>query len=230
MKIQLEPQKKCRQPKYIAAIGVLSSAALLTGCGGGDVALGGEPVVCTDVTEIITTTVQEPELEGLPVLCTDETESIETQPEIGGEVYLPEQDIPAEPLTLEGDVAFVPDYEETAAVPEDTVVFQDAFAAQGLIMDKDCRKFSHYGVTFTSVLKNAENGIRLVFFDGSMTDGETAMRDWLGSVCTETYDWGCVLEYPADPEGIDRAVFVDVSSTDTVSPAFAETVYQDICK
>lgn len=267
--MKLEPLKQTRLPKYAAALGVLASVTLLTGCGqqlAGDVAvpvdsqdiveLGGDAYVDPDWTEPavtgttapetdLTAATAEPVLEG-EINPFDETCIVSDEkrpPHLTGlvpciedvtttAVTAPPAD-PVQPLTLEGDVAFIPDYQDAV----DNVnrfyevlaeSYETGFETKGYIMTRDSRRFSHFGTTFTSVLKHKDTGTLLAFYDGDAEDQGVKMREWMQGVCTASYDWGCVLDYPADADGYHRVIFVDTARDFDSAITDAEQIYKDV--
>ena len=236
--MKLEPIRHAKLPEYAAVLGILASAALLTGCGpqlAGDVAnpnvdsndiieLAGEEAVSTEPDETTTQTAS-------AVTTTETTEY--PLAEDGEAPVVTDDGDSCEPLMLEGDVAFVPDYQ--AAVDEintvcaaDAGAYEAAFAGMGYAMQRDDSSFSHYGTRFTAVLRHPESGTRIAFYDGSAEDGGLTMREWMQGICTASYDWGCVLDYPADENGLQRIIFIDRNrETDSVT-ADAEQIYKDV--
>ena len=250
--MKLEPIKKSKLPKYAAALGVLASFTLLTGCGtqlAGDVAvpvdsqdivaLGGEAWVDPDWTEPAVTGTTAPETE--PALdgeiCPFEETGVSSETlQLDGTIDCPADETTttaAQPLMLEGDVAFIPDYQSAVDAVNDiysdiAASYQSGFETKGYIMTRDSRQFSHYGTTFTAVLKHKDTGTLLAFYDGGAADQGITMREWMQGVCTASYDWGCVLEYPADEEGYSRVIFVDMSRDFENVIADAEQIYKDV--
>ena len=236
--MKLEPLKKAKLPKYAAALGILASAALLTGCGpqlAGDVAnpnVDSNDIVVLDGEESVCTEPEETAAETDPAVTTTETTEYPLAEDGEAPVVTDDGDS-GEPLMLEGDVAWIPDYQE--AVDEINRFYGDVFgsyesgfAAKGYIMTRDETAFSHYGIRFTSVLKHQESGTRIAIYDGKAEDNGKTMREWMQEICTASYDWGCVLDYPADEAGWHRMIFVDMSR-DIDSPVTdAEQIYKDV--
>lgn len=234
--MKLEPIRQAKLPKYAAALGILAGAALLTGCGpriDGDVAnpqvdsqeileLAGEETIAPDWTEPSGTTTGTAPEETCTTACPLSVEGTTDVP-----------DDAAEPLMLEGDVAWIPDYQTAVdaintACAEDAGAYEAAFAESGYALQRDESSFSHYGTRFTAVLRHPESGTCIAFFDGAAEDQGKSMREWMQGVCTASYDWGCVLEYPADANGLQRIIFIDRSrETDSIA-ADAEQIYKDV--
>lgn len=249
--MKLEPIKKAKLPRYAAALGILASAALLTGCSpvqtAGDVAapidsadiveLAGEEAIAPDWTEPtdITTapdetelpeTSTEPMLEGeaMPDPCITER-----YPDAPGTVAAPDE----EPVMLEGDVAWIPDYQQ--AVDDINRFYGDVFgsyetgfAAKGFIMTRDETEFDFNGIRFTSVLKHKDRGIRIAFYDGTASENGKNMHEMMQEVCDESFGWGCVTELPADDEGYHRVIFVDMCRDMNNPIEDAEQIYKDV--
>lgn len=225
--MKITPIKKKNLPKYAAALAAVASATLLTGCH-----TAGEVATENNVSN--------PDIEEQPLPAdsgdeNDEGELVldgevgyegsEDEIELAGDVEVepePENSCPPdtpglvavpnyEPLTLEGDVAWVPDYQEQtdsaaeALTDEQITAYVDAFSAAGMPLTRTNHPFSHYGTHFTALLANNENGILIAFFDGTAEDQGFVMAEWLASVCTEEAEWGCVL----DTDG--RVIFIDIS-------------------
>lgn len=247
--MKIEPKQSAKRPRYAAALAAIASAALLTGCqSDGEVALDGTAPEIAEQTVPAESSEQEDEIVlGGEMAVYETTEAIgsdsETETEecevgsrplqLGGVVAMPSRDDsisePAEPLMLEGDVAWVPDFQE-AADDAETLGMQSyaeacaaAFAQAGIPMKQTDRRFSHYGTEFTAVLGSEDAGIELAFFAGEAADGAQSMREWLRALCTASYDWGCVLKTEKT-----CMVFVDVTAEGVDIAANAEQVVKDV--
>jgi len=142
----------------------------------------------------------------------------------------------AEPLTLEGDVAWIPDYQEatdnvlTQLTADRLQVYMDAFAAAGLPMESITEHFSHYGTNFTAVMENEERGIAVAFFDGTAEDQAVNMFDYLTNSRTSAYDWGCMLENINYKDEFSAMIFIDLSKEPEDAAAFAAQIAKDVTK
>ena len=245
--MKLEPLKKVNLPKYAAALGLIASAALLTGCApfqtAGETAappldsddiveLAGEETVSTEPEQ--TTTAAESGttelfLEGEAV--PDELCTTEHPHDVPGSISIPEDDS----LVLDGDVdvAYVPAYQEgvdDANRYYESIAssYADGFASKGFVMTRDSREFELGGVRFTAVLKNQERGLLLAYYDGNAEEQGKPMREWMQEQCAECFDWGCITEIPADADGYHRVIFVDMGRDFDDVIGDAEQIYKDV--
>lgn len=246
--MKLEPIKKAKLPKYAAALGILASAALLSGCSpfqtAGDVAapvdsadileLAGEETIATDWTEPtdITTAPDEtalPETSTEPMLAGEAMPDSCTTERSLNVLGVPEE----EPVMLEGDVAWIPDYQQ--AVDDINRFYGDVFgsyetgfAVKGFITTRDETEFDFNGIRFTSVLKHQDSGTRIAFYDGTASEDGKYMHEMMQEVCDESFGWGCVTELPADDEGYHRVIFVDMCRDMNNPIEDAEQIYKDV--
>lgn len=245
--MKIEPKQSAKRPHYAIALAAIASATFLTGCqSDGEVAIDGTASAPEIAEQTVPSASSEQEDEivlGGEMAVYETTEAIgsdsETETEecevgsrplqLGGVVAMPSDDVPAEPLTLEGDVAWVPDYQEATDDAEilGTQCYAEAyavaFAQADIPMKQTARRFSHYGTNFIAVLGCEDAGIELTFFDGSAADGDRSMREWLREVCTESYDWGCVLK-----TWDTCMVFADITAEGIDIAANAEQVVKDV--
>ena len=206
--MKLEPLKTAKLPKYAAALGLLASVTLLTGC---QSHIAAEP---TETDEIV-------ELSGKVAFRPDWTEHI--------------VDDPAAAPTLHLDGNITPDYvfreslETVNRTSNGLAAFYAAgFFTKGFITTSDSRVFDLNGTKFTTVLKHAESGTLFAFYDGTAYDRGMTMRRWMHDACDETYDWGNVLEYPADEDGFHRVIFINAGRDIDNAIAEAEQIYKDV--
>lgn len=248
--MKIEPKKNAKSPQYAAVLAAIASAAILTGCQtAGEVAIDGtapDPNIAEqtvpaaapeDDLELVGEIEVEPDqggddLELAGDIAISECE-VDSRPlQLGGVIAMPNDDsrkAAAEPLTLEGDVAWVPDYAEDTDCAGQigayyfAEAYADAFAQAGIEMAQTDRWFSHYGTIFMAALSSADEAVSLAFYDGSAVDADLSMREWMGSVCTEQHDWGCVFRQDGR-----CTVFVDISAEGIDIAANAEQVVKDV--
>lgn len=248
--MKLEPLKQKNLPKYAAALAVAASAVLLTGCHpAGDVLISESQIVSPDITEQVIpdeSSEDDLRLDGETELCPDPDDEFES--EIDAEII--EDDCSGckqfeppletggnddgEPLMLEGDVAWIPDYQEatddvqTQLTDDRLQVYMDAFADAGLPMARITEGFSHYGTKFTAVMANRECGMAVAFFDGTAEDQDTNMFDYLTKNCACGYDWGCVLKNINFKDEYSAMIFIDISKEPENAAAFAAQIAKDV--
>lgn len=246
--MKIDPKQSAKRPKYAAALAAITSAAMLTGCGrGGNVELTGlmpaieeQSVPAADPAGGADASADgaiEPEDIALGGEMAVEESEVDSHPiVVQGLVAVPieesiEED--CEPLTLEGDVAWIPDYQEETDIAmqqgreQYAKLYAEAFENAGIPMQQCCRNFSHTGTYFTAVLCSEDESVEIAFFDGSAEDEGVSMREWLGDVCTEHYDWGSVFK--KGERWADRCtVFVDISAEGADLAANAEQVAKDV--
>lgn len=233
--MKIEPKQNAKRPHYAMALAAIASAALLTGCQtAGEVALDGTAPApeIAEQTVPAASSEQEDKIEIGGEVAIEECE-VETRPPVApGLVAIPIDESSeefCEPLTLEGDVAWVPDFQEetddaeTLGAQQYADAYAAAFAQAGIPMKQTARRFSHYGTNFTAVLGCEDAGIELAFFDGSAADGDQSMCEWLREVCTESFAWGCVFRTEKT-----CMVFADITADGIDIAANAEQVVKDV--
>lgn len=242
--MKIEPRKTAALPKYAV---LLASAVLLTGCGTDDPAalagetqiidptldLAGDEAFFPDLTETPAQTTAEPILlegEALPYdgddYCTTETTAV-SKPQIAGLIEVnPDTVQRDDPVMLDGDVAFAPDFQTDTNADKlelSAEAYQSALAAHGISVTKSGRIVNWFGAEFYEGLKNDADRVQVIFFDGKASDpgnpGVT-QREWLQNYFTEQYDWGGVLR-TENPDAEACVVFVDINA-ETVPETVAE--------
>lgn len=234
--MKLEPLKLTNLPKYAAVLAFAASAAVLTGCSplqtGGDVAIE----VTAPETDIAASTVPETDIAAATLPEEDESPALEGGIDIREDSEVrPEGDDAAEPLMLEGDVVWIPDYQEaldrleTALDDTHLQIYMDAFAAAGMPMTRISVPFTHYGSRMTAALENQERSIGVAFFDGTAEDQGVNMFDYLTkNQCGCGYDWGCVLKNINYKDRFSMMVFVDISKESEDVAAYAAQIAKDV--
>ena len=256
--MELKPIKNALRPHYAAAIAAAASALLLTGCGNaGEVALAGDAptsynpketdIVVLDGEETVAPDYTEPVLEGEAVPDYTETHFIGTTPALEGVAPMPVdganlqgtqictlppvQQQTEEPVRLEGDVAFIPSFEEEN---------EDACAAATELIDEMCTGFSRVGITLTEEKEtlrhmggipfyypfiDAEQKIAVVFYDSAAVNDQgyclgDYMSDWY--TVNERCPWGVCTSGDYLNETY-RCAFIDLSGrTQLTADGFAE--------
>ena len=247
--MKIQPRKTASVPKYAA---VLASAVLLTGCGYDEpVATDGTAPAPDPAVELMG------EAQMMPEMTTERMPDSGTAPyDDGGDVTYtgtvkaapddkPQlvglmQTIPDpedDPVMLEGDVVFCPDFQqEEDALNDQLDALSEAYQTQFNLLSntrRDCamtksgRRVCYFGVDFTEALENTQQNAQVIFFDGSAEEQGVTMREWLSGQCTVTYDWGCMLEQLNVADGINRVLFVDVSRENAASPEDASQIAED---
>lgn len=246
--MKLEPLKISNLPKYAAMLALAASAAVLTGCAPlqtvGDVAV--EDPAYTPEIEAQTIPQEDSELElmgKINVRADDPNYDIDSQVKLDGTTEVVSDDCSGgdcssedapEPLMLEGDVAMIPDYQESLDLAGKTLTddciqaYADAFAGAGISMCRCTQRFSHFGNVFTAVLVNDAGSIQLAFYDGDAQYDGIVMREWLAGCCTDACDWGCTVKVPNAAGGENMTIFVDLSREPDDLAAFAQEIVKEV--
>ena len=165
--------------------------------------------------------------DGYVTACTDAAvTTAPEQPRLAGVIQVNPDALPQQnddPVMLDGDVAFAPDFRtDTVADKADyyAPIYQSMFSEHGITMNRCSRKTDWFDIGFYEELESVKDKTEVIFFDGSVSDQGVTMREWLSSLCTKHFDWGCLLEDHAPEVEFTRVIFVDVSA-DTEPAAVA---------